>query len=68
LVLVPTFRLKPFTFVHALNVFVSFLALLSLYKDCGSVKDDALLRDHVHRERGPNRVFLESLRRRRGIV
>jgi hypothetical protein len=58
-----------FTFVHALDVFVSFTPLLSLYKkDCDYVKASwtkircSSSRQPASREGGPNRLFPESLR------
>jgi hypothetical protein len=58
-----------FTFVHALDVFVSFTPLLSLYKkDCDYVKPSwtkircSSSRQPASREGGPNRLFPESLR------
>jgi hypothetical protein len=58
-----------FTFVHALDVFVSFTPLLSLYKkDCDYVKASwteircSSSRQPSSREGGPNRLFPESLR------
>ncbi|KAJ3618667.1 hypothetical protein MTP99_006638 [Tenebrio molitor] len=61
------------TFVHALNVFVSFSPLPSLYKkDCGSVKANwakrrcSSSRRPAFRETRPNRLLPESLQRADG--